>query len=137
MWNGNFFQDISLSSLGLFICLGHSGCRCPITTNIYTKMTVIHTNGLHIIHVKFCSCPSPHLPLPRRVQLLRARLFPATTDQPRTCATFNLLRLSHILMLQSNTSAFNIYHTLERLGDNAGIVDIKVLRTRPNLFVPY
>jgi len=40
-------------------------------------------------------------------------------------------------MLQSNTSAFNIYHTLERLGDNAGIVDIKVLRTRPNLFVPY
>lgn len=122
-WNGYFFNDIPLSTLGLFISLGHSGKPCPITTNIYTRMTILHTNGLHKVNVKFCSCL---LSLPRRVQLLRARLFPATADQPRTCATFELLHHAHILLLQSSISVFHVYHTLERLTDNAGIVIVKV-----------
>ena len=87
-------------------------------------MTVLHTNGVHYLNVKFCSCLySP----PRRIQLLRSHLFPATDDQPQTCATFRFLRYAHILMLQSNISAFNVYHTLERLTDNAGVMEIKVL----------
>jgi len=89
-------------------------------------MTILHTNGLHEANIKFCSCPSPDIPLPRRVQLLRARLYPATADMPQTCATFELLRYSHILLLQSTISAFNIYYTLERLTDNAGVKKIKV-----------
>lgn len=85
-------------------------------------MTVLHTNGIHSVNVKFCTCAS----VPRHVQLLRARLFPATVNQPQACATFELLRYVHILMLQSNISAYNVYHTLERLTDNSGITDIKV-----------
>jgi len=124
MWNDYFFQDVSLSAMGYSMCLGHSGEPCPITTNICTKMTMLHTNGLHFMNVKFCSCPSSP---PRRIQLLRCRLFPATDEQPRTCATFDLLHHTHILLLQSNISTFNIYNTLQRLTDNSGIVDIPVM----------
>lgn len=112
--------------MGFFLRLGHSVEQCTIPTNIYTSMTVLHTNGLHSINVKFCSCASPLYPLPRRIQLLRACLFPATVIKPQTCATFELLRHVHILMLQSNVSAYGVYYTLERLTDNAGIKDIKV-----------
>ena len=123
MWNGYFFQDTSLSAIGYFICLGHSGAQCPIPTNTYTRMTMLHMNGIHHMNVKFCSCPSSP---PQRTQLLRLQLFPATDDHPQTCATFDLLHYAHILMLQSNISAYNVYHTLEQLTDNAGIMKIKV-----------
>ena len=125
MWNGYFFHNVSLSSLGQFIYLGHSGDPCPIRTNVYSQVMVLHTNGLHEVNIKFCSCTFP--PLPRRVQFLRACLFPAMVDQPRACATFDLLRYSHILMLQSNILGFHVYHTLERLTDNTGTIAIKVL----------
>lgn len=125
MWNGYFFQASSLTDLGLFLLLGHDGHPCPIPTNIYTRMTILHVNGIHTMNVKFCTCARP-TPPPRRVQLLQARLFPATVVQPQTCATFEVLRHAHLLTLQSKISAHNYYSTLERLTDNAGITTIKV-----------
>jgi CxC2 like cysteine cluster associated with KDZ transposases len=124
VWTGGFFSLVSLSSIGLVIPLGHIGSDCPFATTI-TPITVLHVNGMHRVSIKFCSCPASFTPT-RRVQLLRARLFPATVDKPQTCATFELLRHSHILQLQSSISAYNAYHTLERLTDNAGITNIKV-----------
>ncbi len=54
------------------------------------------------------------------VQLLRARLFPATSTDPRTAATFELLRLFQLLSFGSKVSAYEFYQTLSRLTNNLG-----------------
>ncbi|KAG6914117.1 hypothetical protein DXG01_002336 [Tephrocybe rancida] len=54
-------------------------------------------------------------------QLLRARLFPATVINPKTAATFSLLKTFELLSYKSKVSAFQFYHTLSRLTDNTGL----------------
>ena len=50
-------------------------------------------------------------------QLLRRRLFPATTRDPNTACTFQLLRTAHILSVQSKLSLYDYYLSIEHLAD--------------------
>jgi hypothetical protein len=59
-------------------------------------------------------------------QLLRERLFPATTTDPKTAATFSVLEQFHLLSFESKVSAFEFYQGLSRLSDNVGIDPPKV-----------
>ncbi|KAG6877691.1 hypothetical protein C0992_009434 [Termitomyces sp. T32_za158] len=119
-WKDASFAPTTLQHLGLQMQLGHAGDQCenPLPP---TNLVVLHTNGIHSISVLYCDCTQS---IPRHVQLLRTRLFPATTIYPQTAATFHLLKGFQLLSFMSKVSAFEFYQTLVRLTDNTGTVDL-------------
>lgn len=104
--------------MGLRIQLNHLSNRCSNPMPCHRDFRVLHTNGVHEINLDFCDCERG---TPRYIQLLRRQLFPATQINPRTCATFGLLKQFHLLNLTSKVSAYDYYRTLERLTDNTGV----------------
>lgn len=77
---------------------------------------IVDISGIHRIGVKWCSCPNADLPA---VQLLKARLYPASTISPRTAFTFRVLDDFLIENKECKTSALNYYNKLKRLTSNA------------------
>ncbi|KAF8131200.1 hypothetical protein EV363DRAFT_1165737 [Boletus edulis] len=124
MWNGDFFEPVSLKSLGLHVQLGHlPGHPCHNPDPCFDDdFTVIDTTGIHSVSLNFCNCG--HAPSQFQ-QLLRFAWFPATTLRPRTAATFRVLELFHMLSLESKISGYEFYSSLSRLVNNTGLVDIK------------
>lgn len=106
MWNGRFFDKCSLHSLGLRIQLGHRGKACGKPAAGSVKFHVMDTNGFHYVNFDFCDCG---LGPPRYVQLLRARLFPASTDRPQTAYTFDVLDSFQELSLQGKTNSYDFF----------------------------
>lgn len=91
---------------------------CSNPTRAYEKgFTVITSHGIILVTLRFCNCG---LAASRAAQLLRARLFPATTIDPHSAATFEVLRLFQLLTFGSKVSRFEFYTTLARLTDNLG-----------------
>ncbi|KAJ7236645.1 hypothetical protein C8J57DRAFT_1194304 [Mycena rebaudengoi] len=125
VWNGQFFVRNDIHKLGTVITLGHSGDPCPnvdyssATTAI--DFTLVDLNGIHQTRFVFCRCDSA----PDRLeQLMRARIFPASPDQPKTGFTFNLLRSAHLESLESKKSVYDYAASLCRLTNNAFPQDI-------------
>jgi len=104
--------------MGLRVQLNHLSNRCSNPHPCHRDFRVLHTNGVHEINLDFCGCVNE---TPRHIQLLRRHLFPATQKNPRTCATFTLLKQFHLLNLTSKVSAYDYYRALERLTDNTGV----------------
>ncbi|KAJ7447046.1 hypothetical protein B0H11DRAFT_2151984 [Mycena galericulata] len=129
-WDGAAFTETSLAKLGLRIQLGHRrGEPCPGTvarqssdaagggkTGRETFCVVAH-NAIHEVNLDFCTCGSAPLP---SVQLLRARLYPATTTQPRSAASFQVLDDFHKLSFETKCSAYEFYNSLARKTNNTG-----------------
>src|SRR6267154_6097335 len=117
-WDNTHFVRTSLGKLGLVIFLGHDMRRCPnapINSNGRPFITV-HTNGIHIININFCSCNDATDDLH---QLTSAGLFPATTDKPETVFTFMMLKDFHAHTLASKKSAYDHFFALRKLTNNA------------------
>ncbi|KAF9456024.1 hypothetical protein BDZ94DRAFT_1353138 [Collybia nuda] len=75
------------------------------------------SNKRATIGLDFCECeraPS------HSIQLLRARLYPATGMYPKTAASFKVLRQFHLLSFESKCSGYEFYNSLARLTDNSG-----------------
>ncbi|KIK74769.1 hypothetical protein PAXRUDRAFT_19552 [Paxillus rubicundulus Ve08.2h10] len=113
-----------LKDLGLRVQLGHKpgeACSNP-TCAFNNQFVVLDTNGIHTISLYFCGCEraSSHVQ-----QLLRFSWFPATSTQPRTAATFHLLKQYHLVSLESKLSAYKFYNALSRLTNNTGLLDVK------------
>ncbi|KDQ25464.1 hypothetical protein PLEOSDRAFT_1106392 [Pleurotus ostreatus PC15] len=130
IWNSRFFEHRTLRSLGLCIQLEHAiGQQCPNPTPLGKEgFTVISSHGIVVVNMVFCNCSNN---LSKPVQLLRARLFPATTISPHTAATFEVLRLFQLLTFGSKVSGFEFYQCLVRLTDNLG----NVVADRYNIFM--
>ena len=79
--------------------------------------TVIHVNGIHTVDLAFCACSHVGKHGDRVQQLLRRRLLPATSKDPNTACTFQLLRAAHVLSVQSKLSLYDYYISLEQLTD--------------------
>ncbi|KAF7965473.1 hypothetical protein HWV62_43305 [Athelia sp. TMB] len=123
LWNGTHFEPTTLKTLGLRIQLGHSvgePCVNPVAA-AGDDFVIVDCNGIHQVGLDFCGCTSAK---GDTVQLLRARLYPATVQAPKTAATFNLLELFHLLSFESKTSPFALYNTLARRTDNTGTTQI-------------
>ncbi|KAJ7059357.1 hypothetical protein C8F01DRAFT_1255058 [Mycena amicta] len=118
-WNGIYFRKTSLKSLGLRIQLGHRhpSAFCARRLPAHEEFLVLHENGVHEVAVDFCGCERHEEPYK---QLLHAGWFPATTHQPKTCATFVCLDRFHALSMQAKTTAYDFYAVLEHLTDGAG-----------------
>ncbi|KAL6302867.1 hypothetical protein BKA93DRAFT_818322 [Sparassis latifolia] len=117
VWTGAYFQKTSLLDLGLIVQLGHKLDAICSTHAEPRNITVLHTNGIYIVKVSFCTCTGS----PEYQQLLYYSWWPATPLEPRTCASMHTLHLSQVLNLQGKITAYDFYKTLELLTDNTGL----------------
>ncbi|KAF7967636.1 hypothetical protein HWV62_33617 [Athelia sp. TMB] len=122
-WNGTYFEKTTLKSMGLTMQLGHSvGQRC-----VHPKpapgegFTILDLSGIHDVALAFCACSTARSDT---IQLLRAGLYPATTQAPETAITINALEYFHMLTFESKTSVFEFHNTLARLTDNTGTEEV-------------
>lgn len=124
-WNTNFFERCHLKSLGLRIQLGHaSPARCTNPVPAFNDdFTIIDSDGIHQVGLDFCGCQQAASPV---VQLLRRRLFPATTIDPKTAATFRVLETFQLLSFSSKISGYEFYRSVARRTDNTGILPVPV-----------
>lgn len=107
------------------LALNHSGETCPAAI-FYPNFVIIDVTGIHLVNISFCKCYQAGLPCPRREQLLRHRLFPATLKEPRAAFTFEFLNTFHLLTLQSKIAAYDFYRATEQKTDNVGVKDLPV-----------
>ncbi|KAJ6452843.1 hypothetical protein C8R45DRAFT_1112863 [Mycena sanguinolenta] len=115
------FQHVTLKALGLRIQLGHwhdsetdRVCPLPLTAP-HDDFVIIDDSGVHPVHLDYCNCGLGGHPT---VQLLRARLWAATTTNPQTAATFSVLRRYHLLSFEAKCAALEFYQSLARQTDN-------------------
>ena len=118
-WNGDFFDKVSLQSLGLCYQLGHAGAPCPCPQPGPKNFLIFNVSGPHYVTINYCQCQDE--PKSSWVQLLHARWFPAVLQHPQTVFTFQCLENFHELTLQGKTNLYDYYHTLLRLSDNANL----------------
>ncbi|KAJ7434610.1 hypothetical protein B0H11DRAFT_1757333, partial [Mycena galericulata] len=124
VWKGDMFERTTLKALGLRIQLGHGKPgkgrrgRCVLASEaVDDDFVVVAGNGIHEVALDFCNCVTAQ---PHDIQLMRARWFPATGKNPRTAATFQVLRRYHLMTLESHCSGAEFYNTLARETDNSG-----------------
>ncbi|TFY58980.1 hypothetical protein EVJ58_g6064 [Rhodofomes roseus] len=117
VWVKSHFRRTTLKNLGLRIQLGHPpGERCPNPKAAFNDdFVILDTTGIHRVALDFCDCTQKQQ-LP--VQLMRARLFPATVTNPKTAATYRLMEHFHLLRTQSKISAHEFYQCLARQTEN-------------------
>lgn len=126
-WTGSFFKNSSLREVGHVVQLGHNP-RDPCTNPERSSraFTVLHVNGVHVINLVFCCCTRIGEHGSRVQQLLRRRLLPATTQDPNTACTFQLLSAAHVLSVQSKLSLYDYYLSIEQLTDATSTSNPKV-----------
>ncbi|KAF8873570.1 hypothetical protein BD779DRAFT_1476948 [Infundibulicybe gibba] len=107
-WNGSYFIETNLKSLGLRIQLGHCvGEKCLSPQPAFADgFVVIDVNGIHDVALDFCNC---EIAQHHFVQLLRYRWLPATVSNPKTACTFRALKHFQLLSFESKVSGFE-YH---------------------------
>ncbi|KAI0026857.1 hypothetical protein K488DRAFT_32830, partial [Vararia minispora EC-137] len=128
-WNGRTFERVHLRDLGLRVQLLHApGDACPNRhEDLDHNFVILHTNGIHQVHLDFCSCEerggrkADGTKLDRVTQLLDMRLFPATAHAPQSAATFAALDDFHIKTNLGNICATKYYQALVHATDGAGI----------------
>jgi hypothetical protein len=75
------------------------------------KTVIVSSTGIFKCSVRWCTCPNAP---ERHIQLLRARLFPATFINPKTAFTFEVLDHFRLDALECRTSAMNFMSKLGR-----------------------
>ncbi|THU93770.1 hypothetical protein K435DRAFT_799447 [Dendrothele bispora CBS 962.96] len=118
-WNGKWFEPTSLKTLGLVLELGHEhepGMACVLPQEAHHDFTVIHTNGIHPVSVRFCGCNAL---LDNRKQLLRNMWFPATPINPQTVTTFSCLRQFQHFNCLGKLPAYDYYRGLQIMTESA------------------
>ena len=124
---GSFFQNSSLWEVGHVVQLGHHhGDPCTNPEQSTQAFMILHVNGIHIINLVFCSCSHASEHSSQVQQLLRRRLLLATTIDPSTACTFQLLCAAHVLSVQSKLSLYNYYLAIENLTDATRMSGSKV-----------
>ncbi|KAG2094414.1 uncharacterized protein F5147DRAFT_657174 [Suillus discolor] len=128
-WNSQYFERISLKTLGLRIQLGHTtGLKCPNPCRAFNDdFIVVDTHSIHEVSLDFCNCATAQSHIQ---QLLQISWFPLTTSDPKTAATFRVLEHYHLLSFESKVSAFEFYNALSRMFDNTGLLPIKHAHTQ-------
>ncbi|KAJ7613807.1 hypothetical protein B0H17DRAFT_966315, partial [Mycena rosella] len=112
-WQGGSFVPTMLDELKAQIQLGHSpGTYCPKAQPAHKDFCIIDSLGFRTVLLNFCGCD---LNVTHRQQLMRACLWPATSLDPQTCATFNSIWLFEVQNCLGKISAYNFVCSLELL----------------------
>lgn len=123
-WNGDFWEDATLTSLGLVFQLGHSGGHCPSPAKNH-EMTVLHTNGIHTLRINYCGCGVAGRE-DNLQQLMRNAWYPASITDPHTCATYRVLETYRRLNVVANTNVRDFVTTLEEMSSAMGTTWVAV-----------
>ncbi|KIO16375.1 hypothetical protein M407DRAFT_86084, partial [Tulasnella calospora MUT 4182] len=111
-----YFKRLSLQEAGLQVGLGHDGDLCPKSLpNDSFKMTIVHTNGQHLVTFRECCCGDKE----RWQQLLEYNIFPATDQHPQTGFTIEMLEHQKTFSLRGKTSLYEYYQALLDLTNSA------------------
>ncbi|KAJ3530921.1 hypothetical protein NMY22_g8368 [Coprinellus aureogranulatus] len=125
MWNGRYFERVSLKSTGLRIQLGHppgESCLLPSKAS-KDDFVVIDCDSIHEIALDYCGCGQTAKG--QVEQLLERRLYPATIANPKTAATFRCLEMFELLQYESKLTPFEFFNTVSRLTDNTNLRPVK------------
>ncbi|KAJ7044201.1 hypothetical protein C8F04DRAFT_942455 [Mycena alexandri] len=118
-WTDRFFVATTLDELEARIQLGHvPGSYCPKAMSAHKDFVIIDTLGIRTVKLNFCGCDST---ITHRQQLMRACLWPATSIDPQTCATFNSIRLFEVQNCLGKISAYDFVRSLELLSNGDGL----------------
>ncbi|KAJ6533177.1 hypothetical protein B0H19DRAFT_1383787 [Mycena capillaripes] len=113
-WTGSTFKTKTLKKMGLHIQLGHWHGPTHVCSVLLSAadFVIVDNHGVHKVALDFCDCGQggSHI-----VQLLCAQLWPATTMNPRTAATFSVLRRYHLLLFQVEMPDKDRYHEFLRM----------------------
>ena len=125
LWNGRFFERVTLKLLGCRIQLGHPiGEPCLLKYPASgDSFVVIDTSGVHEVGLDYRGCSAGGN---EASQLLCFRLYPATVHSPNTAATFRCLHHFQLLSFESKCSVYEYFQTLVRESDNTGLKNVKV-----------
>lgn len=125
-WNGECFQDIPLHTLGVKLCLGHDGDECT-SYGVWPRcpdiITVMHTNAIHRVHVRYCTCRDADEPWQ---QMLDYGMVAATHIRPSTAFTFDVLNQFQNFNLTSKVSAYDFCNSLRFQTDSVMPQDVPV-----------
>ena len=117
-WTNGTKESTELSSHGLVLVLGHSdGRRCPSRRGIKT-FQVLHSNGIHQMKIYRCECFLQEDSQRTVQQLLTSKLYPATSSNPSTLYTFEVLRLADRLQLDSYVAIKQFCDSMVRITPN-------------------
>ncbi|KAJ7749743.1 hypothetical protein B0H16DRAFT_1725007 [Mycena metata] len=113
------FERKTLMDMGLRIQLGHwhgvdRRCSLPIPSK-GKEFTIVDIHGVHRVSLDYCGCGMGGHPT---VQLLRAQLWPATSTNRQTAATFTVLCQYHLMLFESKCSGLEFYQSLARQSEN-------------------
>ncbi|KAJ7212395.1 hypothetical protein B0H12DRAFT_1033229 [Mycena haematopus] len=129
-WTGTYFKRKrkGLKELGLRVQLNHPpGVVCAFRRSAPGDFVLYDLTGVHEIAVDYCGCrvedgsDGGGEPLEERIQLLRACWWPATLTNPKTCATFAVLRLFQTLNCLGKLSAYDFLRGLEKCTNHDGL----------------
>jgi len=120
MWNGTYFEGTTLKSLGLRIQLGHHPGDCCISPKPTSgdDFVIIDSHGIHEVGLDYCGCEGATA---SKTQLLRFSLYPVTSMNPKSAATFHVMKQFHLLSFESKCSGYEFYHSVVRYTENTGI----------------
>ncbi|KAF9020725.1 hypothetical protein BDZ89DRAFT_1138475 [Hymenopellis radicata] len=113
-----FWERTTLTDLGVTVHIGHQGGLCPYP-GPPKSITVMHTTGIHRLRASFCNCDVSDTASPWQLAL-RDGWFPATTIQPQTFATVEVLKLFRLLNVISHVNVRNFVTALERKSNPHG-----------------
>ncbi|KAJ7749352.1 hypothetical protein B0H14DRAFT_2636384 [Mycena olivaceomarginata] len=95
-WTGSWFEHRAFKDMGLQIQLKHWGsdAACPVPQPAPgDDFVIVYTLGVHPVHLDYCNCGQGRH---HTVQLLQAWLWPVTTMNPRTAATFSCWNFTRV-----------------------------------------
>ncbi|KAK6997424.1 CxC2 domain-containing protein [Favolaschia claudopus] len=121
-WDGSCWTEARLCGsvgvgLGLVFQLGHHGFPCTFPGE-QRSLVVADVNGIFSLQVRYCNCEkAAFTPELRLGQLLGQGWYPATTVDPETCATFQVLGFFRLLGVVGNVTAHDFIGALERTAD--------------------
>ncbi|EEB89867.1 hypothetical protein MPER_11993, partial [Moniliophthora perniciosa FA553] len=95
---------------------------CPNSKRAHEDFVVIAVNGIHKIDLYFCDCKKDEAEF--RHQLLEVGWWPASSKEPRSAATFEVLRHYHVTNCQSHIPTTDYFRAIEQLTDGTSLQKI-------------
>jgi hypothetical protein len=121
IWRNGYWNKLDLRKCNVRVDLGHPpGSSCPLISREEKGFVVIHTDGVHLVHVRFCGCQSNYSEVD---QILDAGWWPATTIVPKTAATDAALRVFDKVSARGCVSTYHWCEALLDLYNPNGLLD--------------
>ncbi|KAI1782668.1 hypothetical protein LXA43DRAFT_1103603 [Ganoderma leucocontextum] len=117
-----FWKPVQMGELGYELAMEHGGARCPGALSEGRDFVIVHDHGIARLTIVYCCCM--HAP-PETTQLMRAGLWPATWEKPRSAITLQALKIFDSLSVNAHTTAHDFIAHLERLSDVVAPDDVK------------